>query len=324
MSASAAGALALLPRVDLLGGPTRVERWARLEDAIGLRPGTLRAKRDDAAPLGFGGNKIRKLEFVVARALAEGADTLVTCGGVQSNHARATAAAAARHGLGCHLVLSGVRPEPLTGNARLDELLGATLRFVADRAARAPEMERAAAELRAAGRKPFVVPLGASTPLGAAAFACGFLELAAQGGAPDVIVHASSSGGTQAGLVAGVALAGLSGKTRVIGVSADEPKDALASVVRDLARGALDLAGFEGPPPPVEVDDGFVGAGYGVATEASREAQSLLARNEGLFSDHTYTAKALACLVARARGGDFAGARAVLFWHTGGQPGLLA
>lgn len=324
MSASRAGALGLLPRVDLLGGPTRVERWARLEDALGLRAGTLFAKRDDAAPLGFGGNKVRKLEFVVARAIQDGADTLVTCGGLQSNHARATAAAAAKQGLGCHLILSGARPDTLSGNTRLDELLGATLHFVADRAERAPAMEAVARDLRASGRKPCVVPLGASTPLGAAAFACGFLEVLAQGLEPDVIVHSSSSGGTQAGLVAGIALAGLKDRVRVIGVSADEPRDVLSNLVRGLATGALDLAASRETPGDVEVDDGYVGPGYGVPTDASREAQSLLARNEGLFVEHTYTAKALACLVARARRGDFKNARSVLFWHTGGQPGLLA
>jgi L-cysteate sulfo-lyase len=314
-------ALRALPRVDLVGAPTVISRLERFERAIGSRHAIF-IKRDDAIPFGFGGNKVRKLELVMAEALAQGADAVITCGGVQSNHARATAAAAARFGLHCHLVLSGARSEKPTGNTRLDALFGARLLFVADRNQRAPAMEALATELRAEGRRPVIIPLGASTPLGAAGFALAIEELRAQGHKSDVIVHASSSGGTQAGLLAGLALLGSS--TRVIGVSADESSAALGGIVDDLARGVLRLAHATVDLASAEVTDAFVGDGYGVPTEASTEAQRLLATTEAIVVDHTYTAKALAGLVALVRGGELRDGAAILFWHTGGQVGALA
>ncbi|PYQ03481.1 MAG: D-cysteine desulfhydrase family protein, partial [Acidobacteria bacterium] len=259
-------------------------------------------KRDDALPFGFGGNKVRKLDLVAARAQADGADTLLTVGGVQSNHARATAAAAARLGLRCILVLNGARPDRATGNALLEGLLGAEIRYVASRAERAPAMRAEADRLRAQGRRPYEIPLGASTPLGSMAYARAVAELAGQGPAPDVIVHASSSGGTQAGLLAGIALLGL--PTRVLGISADDPAPALSELIAGL--------------------DGFVGEGYGIPTPASREAIELAARTEALFLDPTYTAKAMAGLIAHVRAGRFRSDETVLFWHTGGLPGLFA
>src|SRR3982751_5738073 len=159
-------------------------------------------KRDDALPLGFGGNKIRKLHVVAAQALDAGADTLITTGGVQSNHARATAAVAARLGLGCVLIANGQPQDKPTANALLDRLLGAEVRYVAGREDRVPAMQAAADELRGAGRTPFIIPLGASTPHGAAAYAIAVGELLAQIPAPGTIVISTSSGGTQAGIVA--------------------------------------------------------------------------------------------------------------------------
>jgi D-cysteine desulfhydrase/L-cysteate sulfo-lyase len=178
--------------------------------------------------------------------------------------------------------------------------------------------------LRAKGRKPFVIPLGASTAHGAAAYALAVTELLAQAPAPDVIVISTSSGGTQAGLLAGCALHGLS--TRIIGISADDPAAVLTSEIRRIHR---DLAVLVGRAPDafedisIEVDDTFVGGGYGVPTPASTEALEISARQEALFLDPTYTAKAMAGLIAKARAGDFTGRR-VLFWHTGGQVGLFA
>lgn len=297
----------------------------RLRAALGGGPRLL-VKRDDAISFGFGGNKVRKLQFVVADALAQGADTLVTCGGVQSNHARATVAAAVRHGLGAVLVANGAPPERLTANALLDDLMGAVVEYVPGREDRAPGMERAAARLRAEGRRPYLVPLGASTPLGALGFVRAVEELLDQGPAPDVIVHACSSGGTQAGLVAGCALRGLS--TRVIGISADDPAGPVEGTTCRVVAGVAELLGGDGPAlaarSPVEVDDGFVGDGYGVPSEASIEAQRLAARTEALFVDHAYTAKALAALVAYVRTGRFRDTETVVFWHTGGQVGLFA
>jgi L-cysteate sulfo-lyase len=306
------------PRVRLLSGPTPVEPMDRLREALGAKPRLL-VKRDDAIPFGFGGNKIRKLEFVLARALADGADTLVTLGGVQSNHARATAAAAAKLGLRCVLILNGAPPAHATANAALDELLGAEVEYVASRADRGPAAEHVMARLRAAGRRPHLIPLGASTPVGALGLVAAVGELVEQGVRPEVIVHASSSGGTQAGLVAGIALHGLA--TRVIGVSADDSAASIASTVRGLVRGISGLESFDGQ---VEVDDRRVGDGYGIPTAESREAQQLAARTEALFVDHTYTGKAFGALIAHLRENRFAANETVLFWHTGGQVGLFA
>ncbi len=313
--------LRALPRAPLVGAPTPIHRLERFEKAIGSS-GPIFVKRDDAIPFGFGGNKVRKLELVMARALEERVDTVITCGGVQSNHCRATAAAAARLGLECHLVLSGEAPSVLTGNTRLDEVFGARLHFVANRADRTPAMAALEAKLRAEGRKPHAIPLGASTPLGAAGLALGIFEILEQGHRPDVIVHASSSGGTQGGLLGGLAMASV--EARVIGISADESEASLRLTVEDIEKGLLALAGSEAAPREAEVFDSFVGEGYGIPTAASREAQSLLARSEAIIVDHTYTAKALAGLIALVRGRSLGENASVLFWHTGGQVGVLA
>ena len=313
--------LKALPRVGLVGSPTVVSRLEGFERAIGSSH-PIFIKRDDAIPFGFGGNKVRKLELVMADAVASGATAVITCGGVQSNHARATAAAATRLGIPCHLVLSGTPPEAPTGNTRLDALFGASVHFVRDRLERNPAMEALAGELRVIGERPVIIPLGASNPLGAVGFALAIEELGTQGHRPDVIVHASSSGGTQGGILAGLALQGWA--IRVIGVSADETATTLGSTVNALAQGVLRLAHSPVEPAAAEVDDTFVGGGYGVPTEASREAQNLLARTEAIVVDHTYTAKALASLVALVRGGSLAEGATILFWHTGGQVGALA
>ena len=308
----------------LFAGPTPIEEMTRLRAALGGGPRLL-VKRDDAIPFGFGGNKVRKLALVAAQARAEGALTFVTTGGVQSNHCRATAATAARLGLACHLVLNGERPKAPRANALLDELFGASAEYVATRGERAPAVARAVIRLAAAGQRPFAIPLGASTPLGALAYARAIDEVLAQGVEPSVIVHASSSGGTQAGLLAGVALLGL--HTRVVGVSADAPSSELALAVLGLARAALEATGASGDildANAVQVDDTFVGDGYGISSEASREAAQLAARQEALLVDHTYTAKALAALLAGVRAGRFGRDDTVLFWHTGGQVGLFA
>lgn len=321
------GAAVLPAALPFIPAPTLVQELPGLRRALGGGPRLL-AKRDDAIGFAFGGNKVRKMSLVAAAALAGHADTLITCGGVQSNHARVTAVVAATLGLRCILVLNvagGAQPERLTGNTLLDQLAGAELRFVASREQREPAMAAAADEVRRAGGHPFVVPLGASTPLGAAAFVAAVAELLEQTAAPDVILHASSSGGTQAGLVAGCRIAGI--HTRVIGVSADDPARSLEVVIRLLLAGLAPLVGVHETHlagATIEVDDTFVGAGYGVPTDASREALRLCARHEGLFLDHTYTAKAMAALVARVRAGAFKESDTVLFWHTGGQVGLFA
>jgi 1-aminocyclopropane-1-carboxylate deaminase/D-cysteine desulfhydrase-like pyridoxal-dependent ACC family enzyme len=314
---------AALPSVPLAAFPTPVDELRRLRETLGGGPRLL-VKRDDAIAFAFGGNKVRKMQLVAAAALKDGADTLITCGGVQSNHARVTAAAAARLGLRAILVANGVPPERPTGNALLDRLLGAEVHYVAGREERVPEMEQIAEAVRRRGGRPCIVPLGASTPLGAAAFVTAVFELLQQMDPPDVIIHASSSGGTQAGLVAGCALAGV--KTRVIGVSADEPSATLSAEVRRIMSGLPPLLGVSETfhDTVIEVEDGFVGDGYGIPTAASREAIELTARAEALFLDPTYTAKAMAALLAYVRQGRLRGAGTVVFWHTGGQVGLFA
>lgn len=301
-----------------------VEELPRLRHALGGGPRLL-VKRDDAIPFAFGGNKVRKMRLVGADAVAQGADTLITAGGIQSNHARVTAATAATLGMRCVIVVNGAAPERPTANALLDRLLGAEIKYVATRQERAPAMESVAEDLRRTGRRPYIIPVGASTPLGAAAFVQAVEELTAQCAAPDVIVHATSSGGTQAGLIAGCLVAGLA--TSVIGVSADEASGALERDIRVILAGLGPLIGADSArlqTARVEIDDRFVGEGYGVSTAASHEALELAARTEALFLDHTYTAKAMAGLIARVRRGDFRRDETVLFWHTGGQVGLFA
>ena len=316
---------ARVPSVPFVTAATPIEPMPNLARSLGRGP-RLFIKRDDAIPFGFGGNKVRKLALVAAQALADGADTLITAGGVQSNHARATASAAARLGLRAVLVANGEPPRPLTANALLDDLLGAEVVYVPSRDARAPMMQQIAERLRREGRTPFVIPIGASTPLGALAFALAVAELIDQLPAPDVIVHATSSGGTQAGLVAGCRLLNL--HTRVVGISADDPSAQLEAQVRTIVSGVWDLLEVDAVPvsggTEIEVDDRFVGDGYGIPTEESRDALRLAARTEAIFLDPTYTAKAMAGLLASIRERRFTQQETVVFWHTGGQPGLFA
>lgn len=317
--------LAAVPSLDLWTPPSPVHDLARLRAALGGGPRLL-IKRDDAIPFGFGGNKVRKVALVAAAAIAEGADTLLSVGGVQSNSARVVAAVAARMGLKCVLVVNGARPDRLTANALLDSLLGADVYYVQSRDERAPAMARLAESLRREGRHPFEIPLGASTPLGALGFARAVGEMVQQHVLPDVIVHSTSSGGTQAGLVAGCTLHGL--PTRVLGISADDSAQSIRDTVRGVIAGMGGVLGVNGgelaAAREIDVDDSHVGEGYGMPSPASREAAGLLARCEALLVDHTYTAKALAGLIHHVRRGSFTADQTVLFWHTGGQVGLFA
>lgn len=322
---AALAALARRPAAPLGYFPTPVEPLDRFRAALGLSQRIL-VKRDDAISFGFGGNKVRKLRYLIPELVGQGIDTVITCGGVQSNHARATAAACAAFGLRCHIVVNGTEPARPTGNALLGRLLGASFEYVAAREERRPAMERALERFLAQGRRPAIVPLGASTPLGALGYVGAVSELVAQGHRPDVIVHACSSGGTSAGLLAGVALHHLG--TRVIGISADDPPAAVAAAVRPVVAGAAQLLGADPErlveAVRIEVDDGFVGPGYGEPTPAATEAQEVAARTDALFVDQTYTAKALAGLIAYCRDGRIPAGASVLFWHTGGQVAILA
>jgi 1-aminocyclopropane-1-carboxylate deaminase/D-cysteine desulfhydrase-like pyridoxal-dependent ACC family enzyme len=324
--ATALASLMSLPAVALAPAATPIEEMSRLAAALGPASPRLFVKRDDLLSFGCGGNKVRKIQTVVAEARAAGADALITCGGVQSNHCRVTAAAGAALGMKVVLVVNGAPQAQPTANARLDRLFGAEVRHVGGRDERAPAMEQAAADLRAAGRRPFVVPLGASTAIGALGFARGVAEIAASGVTPDIIIHSSSSGGTQAGIIAGCALFGLG--ARVIGVSADESAASLAGIIRGLLDAMADKLGAKpstiGAQRDIVVDDTQVGGGYGMPTPASTEALELAARREGMLLDPVYTAKAMAGLIAGIRAGSFAGGQTVLFWHTGGQVGYFA
>jgi D-cysteine desulfhydrase len=313
-------ALAAFPTLSLIAVPSLVEPMPRLSAALGGP--RLLIKRDDAIAFGFGGNKIRKLAFVGAHARDQGADTLITAGGVQSNHARATAAVAATLGMRAVLVANGAPPPQPTGNALLDALLGAELVYVGAREERGPKMAELAATLRRAGRHPYVIPIGASIPLGALGFVQALAELVEQIDPPDFIFHATSSGGTQAGLIAGCRLLDL--PTRVIGISADDSAESLSGQIAGIVRGVFELLRVPPVDFAVEVDDTFVGQGYGIPTEASREAVELAARSDAIFLDPTYTSKAMAGLIAYVRAQKLTPDQTVLFWHTGGQVGLFA
>lgn len=326
-----------LPRTRLAHLPTPLRAMPRLREALGPDPPELLLKDDDLTGFGLGGNKVRKLEFELAPPRLEGVTALVTTGGAQSNHCRVTAAAAARLGLRCVLVVDGDPGDPPRGNALLHRLLGAEIRPVGARSEREEAMRRAAAEIAEAGGLARVVPLGASTPVGALGYARAAVELADQldardgaagadsGGGATWVFLASSSAGTLGGLLAGLVLLGRD-DVRLVGVSADVPRDELLRTARELARGALTLLDVEAPVPDamVDADAGQVGEGYGIPTPASQAATRLFARTEGVVLDPTYTSKAAAGLVRALREGRLAEARRVVFLHTGGHPALLA
>jgi len=290
----------------------------------------LLVKRDDQTGLALGGNKTRKLELLVAEAQANGARTLVTAGAVQSNHCRQTAAAAARFGLDCILVLTGERPQQPSGNVLLDLLFGAELVW-GRMEARDQLLEETFRKAWEQGRRPYLVPYGGSSPTGAAAYALAVEELMAQcatteleGCPPDWIVFPSSSGGTQAGLALGARLYGLRGK--VLGISVDLPAEVLKARVAVLAQATAELLGerIQFSPSDILADDSYLGGGYGVLGEAEREAVRLFARSEGLLLDPVYTGRAAAGMIDLIRKGFFRGDETVLFWHTGGTPALFA
>jgi D-cysteine desulfhydrase family pyridoxal phosphate-dependent enzyme len=308
--------------VSLAHLPTPLEPLPRLGARIGIAD--LWVKRDDLTGLALGGNKARKLEFLLADALAEGADCLVTGGGPQSNHARITAAAAASAGLDCHLALAGPAPAHTDGNLLLDHLLGATLHFegAVDYYDIERDIERVAARLSAEGRRPYAIPVGGASVTGAAAYALAVDELHAQLdaiGAPpfDWIVVADGSGGTQAGLLAGLGAAA----TQVLGVDVGTRPD-LDTAVPALARATAEHLGRPDAPGPTIVDHDHVGRGYGWASEGAVTAMRDAARTEGLILDPVYSAKAMHALTTHAASGRVGGR--VLFWHTGGAPAMFA
>jgi D-cysteine desulfhydrase family pyridoxal phosphate-dependent enzyme len=310
-----------LPRLRFAHLPTPVEPLPGVSTA--LKGPTLWVKRDDQTGLAFGGNKTRKLELLVAEARANGARTLITTGAVQSNHCRQTAAAAARFGFDCILVLAGEKPAQVSGNLLLDQLFGAEVVWIppSNREQALKEAFDAAWE---AGRRPYLVPYGGSNATGAAAYALALQELLEQGQHPDWIVFASSSGGTQAGLVLGARLFGFQGK--ILGISVDQPAGELQARVALLATETADFLGekLRFTPDEVLVNDDYLGQGYGVMGSPERQAVQLFARRDGLLLDPVYTGRAAAGLIDLIHKGFFAVGTSVLFWHTGGTPALFA
>lgn len=315
--------MSILPqRITLFQGLTPLQSLPRLSAHTGV---DFWIKRDDlTGDVGLGGNKVRKLEYLMAEALAQGATHVLTTGGPQSNHARATAAAAARLGLKCVLVLAGDDPGTRTGNLMLDELLGAEIRFpgAVTPVDQANALAHAAAELTAAGAIPYVVPLGGSTPLGAlGSYQC-FVEIAAELPGEAWICSATGSGGTHAGLALGAALHGKA--TRVQGFSVWQDQSYLEPITRSIMAGAAELLGHAVPKIPLYVDDEYRVPRYGKASPAGLAAIRLLAALEGIILDHVYTGKAMAGVLDYIAKGIIKPGERVVFVHTGGAPAIFA
>ena len=312
-------------RIPLAYLPTPIDKMDRLSRHLGGPE--LYIRRDDQTGLGTGGSKARKLEFLLADALAQGCDHLVTAGAAQSNHCRQTAAAAARYGLGCSLVLSGKAPRQKTGNVLLDLLLGAHLYWTGGKS-RADTMKDVLSELHTMGRKPYPIPVGGSNVIGATGYVLAMAELLEQLEAQrlhiDFIVVASSSGGTQAGMVLGKKIYGH--RANILGISIDRPADELQTHVAALATATATHLGLGtlSVSDLIDVNDDYVGEGYAVVGEAEREAVQMTAQFEGILLDPVYTGRAMAGLIDLIRWGAFTRQQKVLFWHTGGAAALPA
>jgi D-cysteine desulfhydrase family pyridoxal phosphate-dependent enzyme len=315
-----------VPRVRLAHLPTPLEAAPRLAEALGLS--SFRVKRDDCTGLAMGGNKARKLEYLVADALSTGADALLTTGGPQSNHARMTAAAACRFGLRCLLFLSGPEPPESQGNLVLDRLFNAECRFFGATGYDEIEvaMSEAARRLESAGARPYIIPVGGSTPVGCLGYVQAVREIAAQGERqgwrPGVIVAAVGSTGTLAGLTIGRNL--FLPECRITGVSVSRAAANATRVAAEIVAAAAARWELPASTSSVTVDDEWVGPAYGVATEEGNAAVLLAARAAGLILDPVYTGKALAGLQGLVRRGEIRPEENVVFWHTGGGPALFA
>jgi D-cysteine desulfhydrase len=311
-----------IPRLRFAHLPTPVETLSHLPEMLGGP--RLLIKRDDQTGLAFGGNKTRKLEFLLAEARDKGAETLITGGALQSNHCRQTAAAAARFGFKCILVLTGDKPQQASGNLLLDQLFGVEIAYVADRKDRDRILQETFDRATTAGKKPYLVPYGGSNATGALGYAFAMKELIDQNVGAEWIVFATSSGGTHAGLLSGQRAFGFSGK--IMGISVDEPAEWLKKEVSKLASATSEKVGerIEFTPADVLVNADYCDAGYGVVTEREREAIRLFGRYEGLLLDPVYTGRAAAGMIDLIRKNFFKKDETVLFLHTGGLPALFA
>lgn len=318
-----------IPRLKFAHLPTPVEPMPRLSAALGGP--TLLVKRDDQTGLALGGNKTRKLEFLVAEAQANGAKMLISAGAIQSNHCRQVAAAAARYGYDCTLVLypptpADHIPEPgqaPDGNWLLDKMLGAEIVWTS-RPQRDAVLQETFQKAWDAGKRPYLIPYGGSSSAGAAGYVFAMQELVQQSVKADWIVFPSSSGGTHAGLALGKRLFGYDGK--VYGISVDETHQVLTERVAKLATDTADFLGesVKLVPEDILANVDYLGGGYGVLGEPERDAVKLFARSEGLLLDPVYTGRAAAGLLDLCRKGFFKKSETVLFWHTGGAPALFA
>ena len=305
--------------------PTPLEKLERLSKHLGGPE--IYIKRDDQTGLATGGNKTRKLEFLVADALAQECDHLITTGSTQSNHCRQTAAAAAKCGLGCSLVLRGSEPAQIQGNLLLSKLLGAHFYWTGDRL-RQEVMAEVFSEQQAMGHKPYIIPLGGSNVMGATSYVLAMKELTEQLAEAsiniDFIVFASSSGGTQAGIVLGAELYGFRGQ--VLGISIDHPADELKMQASALATATATHLGMStvSIAHRVDVNDDYLGDGYAFVGETEREAIQMVGQMEGILLDPVYTGRAMGGLIDLIRWGAFTRGQSVLFWHTGGNAALPA
>jgi D-cysteine desulfhydrase family pyridoxal phosphate-dependent enzyme len=310
-----------LPRIRLATLPTPIEALPTLSAYLG-GPQIL-VKRDDMTGLGMGGNKIRKLEFLVAEAQANGARMLITTGAAQSNHCRQTAAVAAKMGFACHLVLTGDPKGSSNGNLLLDSIFGTEITWC-EKKDRDSVLSGVFESAWSTGKRPFLIPYGGSSPVGAAAYASAFSELVTQGVTPDAIVFATSSGGTQAGLVLGAKIN--HSNTRILGISVDVYAEELKMKVSKLVNETADRMQLSISIESNEllVDDNYIGEGYGVVSSLERDTIRLFAQKEGLLLDPVYTGRAAGALIDMISKGLFKTGEQVLFWHTGGTPALFA
>ncbi len=322
--------LAAFPRTRLCQAPTPLEPLPRLTEALGGPQVWM--KRDDLTGMGLGGNKVRKLEFLVGDALAKGADHLVTQGAVQSNHVRQTAAVAAKLGLACtavleHRIETNDSAYLNSGNVLLDRLMGTHIEYRPGGTDMQAAIEEVGARLTTQGAKPYLIPGGGSNAVGALGYAAVALELLSQvsemGLQVNRLVHATGSAGTQAGLVAG--LHAMSSPIRVLGIGVRAPKDRQEANVLRLAQATAAHMGVDRPVPAaaVEANCDYVGGGYGIPTPGMIEAVRMLARLEGIFLDPVYSGKGMAGLMDLIRRGVFTKGQTVVFLHTGGSTGLF-
>jgi D-cysteine desulfhydrase family pyridoxal phosphate-dependent enzyme len=310
-----------IPSVKFATLPTPIEALPRLTAELGGPK--LYVKRDDLTGLAFGGNKARKLEYLLAEAQAHGANTVITAGAVQSNHCRQTAAACARLNFNCTLVLTGDKPASATGNLMLDQLFNARIVW-SSRSERDLVLHDTFQKAWDSGERPYLIPYGGSNSTGATAYVYALKELLSQGLNPDWIVFASSSGGTQAGLVTGAKFLNFSGQ--VLGISVDETETDLKSKVATLASETSDFLGenINFYPEDIKVSADYLGGGYGVMGDREKEAIRLFARREGLLLDPVYTGRAAGGMIDLIKKGLFKQTDTVLFWHTGGTPALFS